>query len=92
VPARARIETPGVPSQAAPARSDQDITVAVVTEIVRISGAFPTRELKITTTQGRVTLSGRVRTENQKRQLGDAAARVVGLENVDNQLNNPPNR
>ena len=91
VPARARIETPGVPSQAAPARSDQEITVAVVTEIVRISGAFPTRELKITTTQGRVTLSGRVRTENQKRQLGDAAARVVGLENVDNQLNNPPN-
>ena len=85
-PARTRIETPGAPSQAPPARTDQEITTAIVTEIVRNDHAFPTREFKITTTQGRVTLTGRVRNENQKQQLGAAAARVVGAENVDNQL------
>jgi sporulation protein YlmC with PRC-barrel domain len=90
-PARARVETPGAPAQALSAQSDQEITQAVVTEIVRISGAFPTRDLKITTTQGRVTLSGRVRSEKQKEQIGAAAARVVGAEKVDNQLNKPQN-
>jgi hypothetical protein len=91
-PARARIETPGAPSQAPPARTDQQITAAIATEIVRNTGAFPTRDLKIITTKGHVTLTGRVRTESQKQQLGAAAARVVGVENVDNQLNPPPNQ
>ena len=60
--------------------------MAVVTEITRIDSAFPTREFKITTTNGRVTLTGRVKSEKQKQQLGAAAARVVGAENVINQL------
>lgn len=85
-PVRARSETPGAPAQAPPARSDQEITVAIATEIVRNNSAFPTRKVKITTTKGHVTLTGRVRNENQKQQLGAAAARVVGAENVDNQL------
>ena len=68
------------------ARSDQEITMAVVTEITRIDSAFPTRELKITTANSRVTLTGRVKSEKQKQQLGAAAARVVGAENVINQL------
>jgi osmotically-inducible protein OsmY len=89
---RALIETPGAPSQAPPARTDQQITAAIATEIVRINNAFPTRDFKITTTKGHVTLTGRVRTESQKQQLGAAAARVVGAENVDNQLNPPPNQ
>lgn len=91
-PVRALIETPGAPSQAPPARTDQQITAAIATEIVRINNAFPTRDFKITTTKGHVTLTGRVRTESQKQQLGAAAARVVGAENVDNQLNPPPNQ
>lgn len=91
-PVRARIETPGAPSQVQPARSDQEITQAVVIEIVRIDNAFPTRDLKITTTQGRVTLTGRVKSEKQKLQLGTAAAHVVGAENVDNQLATPASR
>ena len=40
-PVRARIETPGAPAQGSPARSDQEITQAVVTEIVRINARFP---------------------------------------------------
>ena len=91
-PVRALIETPGAPSQAPPARTDQQITAAIATEIVRNNNAFPTRDFKITTTQGHVTLTGRVSTESQKQQLGAAAARVVGAENVDNQLNPPPNQ
>jgi sporulation protein YlmC with PRC-barrel domain len=89
---RARIETPGAPADAPAARSDQEITAAIVTEFVRNSGAFPTRDFKIITTQGHVTLSGHVGSESKKQQLGAAAARVVGAENVDNQLNHPPGR
>ena len=85
-PVRARLETAGTPSQVTPARSDQEITQAVVTEIVRNNSAFPTRDLKITTSNGRVTLAGRVKNEKQKQQLAAAATRVVGAENVINQL------
>jgi sporulation protein YlmC with PRC-barrel domain len=80
------------PSRLRVGTSDQDITVAIVTEIVRNDRAFPTRDLKITTTQGRVTLTGRVKNEKQKQQLGDAAARVVGAENVNNQLATPASK
>jgi sporulation protein YlmC with PRC-barrel domain len=85
-PAVAPLVTLGTSSQIAPARSDQEITQSVVTEIVRNDNAFPTRELKITTSNGRVTLAGRVKNEKQKQQLATAAARVVGAENVINQL------
>lgn len=85
-PARASVAAAGVPPQTAPSQSDVEITMAVVTEIVRIDGAFPTRDLKIITSAGRVTLSGRVRTNRQKAELAAAAARVVGQENVVNQL------
>jgi osmotically-inducible protein OsmY len=63
-----------------------------VTEIIRIDGAFPTRELKITTIAGRVTLTGRVKNDSQKDQLTAAAARVVGEGNVVNQLGTESNR
>jgi sporulation protein YlmC with PRC-barrel domain len=85
-PVVAPLVTAGRSSQIAPARSDQEITQSVVTEIVRNNNAFPTRDLRITTSNGRVTLAGRVRNEKQKRQLATAAARVVGAENVINQL------
>ena len=91
-PVLARTETPGAPAQAPPARSDQEITVAIATEIVRNNNAFPTRNVKITTTEGHVTLTGRVRNESQKQQLGAAAARAVGAENVDNQLTTSASR
>jgi sporulation protein YlmC with PRC-barrel domain len=89
---RDRIEAPSAPLQIAPARSDQEITTAIVLEVVRNDHAFPTRDLKIITTQGHVTLTGHVKNEKQKQQLGDAAARVVGAENVDNQLTTPASR
>jgi osmotically-inducible protein OsmY len=69
-----------------PVKSDQETTQAVVMEIVRIDRAFPTRELKITSANGRVTLRGRVKNDKQTQQLAAAAARVVGPENVINQL------
>jgi hypothetical protein len=75
-----------VPSSTSKARRCSDRAkyslprAAVVAEIVRIRGAFPTREFKITATQGRATLTGQLRTEGQKQQLGAAAARVVGAE------------
>jgi sporulation protein YlmC with PRC-barrel domain len=85
-PARASVAAAGGPAQTAPAQSDAEITKAVVTEIVRIDAAFSTREMKINTSAGQVTLSGRVRTNKQKAQLAAAAARVVGEVNVINQL------
>ena len=80
---------PGVSAANAPAaliRSDEEITRAVVTEIVRNDSYFSIRDLKITTSNGRVTLASRVKNEKQRQQLVAAAARVVGAENVENRL------
>ena len=44
------------------------------------------RNVKIITNNGRVTLRGPVNTAEEKRLIGDTAARVAGAENVDNQL------
>jgi len=85
-PVRPRLESAPATSQVASARSDRETTQAVVTEIVRIDSAFPTRELKIAASNGRVTLSGRVKNGKQTQQLVAAAARVVGPVNVINQL------
>ncbi len=85
-PARANLASAAGPSQNAAALSDVEITKAVVTEIVRVYGMLPTRELKIVTTAGRVTLSGRLGSNKQKSQLAAVAARVVGEANVVNLL------
>jgi osmotically-inducible protein OsmY len=85
-PARASVAVGGGPPQTVRVLSDAEITKAVVTEIVRIEDLLPTRELRIITSDGRVTLTGRVKTKKQKAQLGAAAARAVGEVNVINQL------
>ena len=84
--ASASSEASAANSQPAPIRSDEEITQAVVTEIVRNDSYFSIRDLKITTSNGRVTLASRVKNEKQRQQLVAAAARVVGTENVENQL------
>ncbi len=44
------------------------------------------RNVKIITTDGRVTLRGPVDSAQEKRMIGEIADRVVRAENVDNQL------
>ena len=44
------------------------------------------RNVKIITANGRVTLRGPVKTEEEKRLIGEIAAKIAQPENVDNQL------
>ena len=70
-----------------PVRSDQEITRAVLTEIVRQARGFLTVKIAVTTLNGRVTLSGNVKSEGQRKQIVSAAEHVVGKANVENRLN-----
>ena len=79
IPAAA--ETAGVP-----ARSDQEITKAVLAEIVREARGYLRVNIGVTTLNGRVTLRGEVKNEGQRKQIVSAAERVVGKANVDNRL------
>ena len=88
----ARREAADVTAPTVPVRSDQEITRAVVSEIVRDNHAFSTHDLKITTSNGRVTLASHVKNEKQKQMLVAAAARVVGMANVDAQIETPSKR
>jgi sporulation protein YlmC with PRC-barrel domain len=81
VTARTPDRTPG-----ASGRSDQEITQAVLTEIVRRTSGFMSIQIAVTTVNGRVTLSGNVKNEKQIKQIVSAAERVVGPANVDNRL------
>ena len=44
------------------------------------------RNVKIVTTSGKVTLRGPVASDQEKQTISDLAAKVVGAQNVDNQL------
>jgi len=76
-------------AQNAPPPSDREITQAVVAEIVRNDRFYTMRDLKITTSNGRVTLASHRKSERQTQQLVAAASRVVGAAKVDNQLATP---
>ena len=74
-------------ASAGPVRSDPEITQAVLREIVRQASGFLTVKIGVTTLNGRVTLSGNVKSEGQRKLIVSAAERVVGKANVDNRLN-----
>jgi sporulation protein YlmC with PRC-barrel domain len=87
---RARVE-PALAVEKGPDRrpdaSDSEITQGILTAIVRDQvNHFPVRAIRVVTVNGHVTLSGRVENEGQKRKLDSFAAKLVGRENVDDQL------
>ena len=69
-----------------PARSDQEITQAVLAEIVHQARGFLSVKIGVTTVNGRVILSGNIKSDGQRRQIVSAAERVVGKANVENRL------
>lgn len=74
-------------SQSNPAApSDYQITRAILAEITHSAEGLLNTRLSVTTVHGHVTVAGLVKDSNQKRQILSAAQRVVGVENVDDQL------
>jgi hyperosmotically inducible periplasmic protein len=67
--------------------SDVNTTAAIRKEIVAgKTMSVNARNVKIITNAGRVTLRGPVNTAEEKQLIGEIAARIAGLANVDNQL------
>jgi hyperosmotically inducible periplasmic protein len=84
---RAREDRPPAPLDRRNPQADLDTTKQIRKEI--ISGrnlSANARNVRITTTDGRVTLHGPVNTAEEKRRLGEIADRVARPGNVDNQL------
>jgi len=69
-----------------PARPDREITQAILGEIARGADGFMRLNIVITTVQGKVTLTGRVKNEKQRKIVLGAAERIVGAENVEDRL------
>ena len=79
-------QTTPAATASAPARSDAEITKAVMMEILH-EGKFTLRgDVQISTRQGRVKLSGTARNEAEKKSVVEAARRVVGATFVDDML------
>jgi sporulation protein YlmC with PRC-barrel domain len=70
-------------------RSDDQITQAVIDEFIHRSSGFVHLEVSVTTHNGRVTLSGRVKDQKLKAELLTAAEHVVGAGNVEDQIDAP---
>jgi sporulation protein YlmC with PRC-barrel domain len=70
-------------------RSDDQITQAVIDEFIHRSSGFVHLEVSVTTHNGRVTLSGRVKDQKLKAELFTAAERVAGAGNVEDQIDAP---
>ena len=67
--------------------ADRDRTAQIRKEIVAGKGmSVNARNVKIITIDGQVTLRGPVNTEEEKRLIGEIAARIAQPENVNNQL------
>ena len=71
---------------AAPARSDRELTRAVLAEIVHESNGLEALNLMVTSVNGRVTIRGNVRNEKQAKLVIAAAERVAGAGNVEDQM------
>lgn len=68
-------------------QSDVDITARIRKEIVGMENlSVNAQNVKIITSDGRVTLRGPIKTAEEKRLIGQIAIRAAGIENVDNQL------
>lgn len=68
------------------APDDYQITRAILAEITHSAEGLLNTRLSVTTVHGRVTVVGVLKDSNQKRQILSAVQRVVGVENVDDQL------
>jgi hypothetical protein len=68
------------------AMDDYQITRAILAEITHSAEGLLNTRLSVTTVHGHVTVSGLLKDANQKRQILSAIQRVVGVENVDDQL------
>jgi len=67
--------------------ADVDTTRQIRKQIMAADGlSINAQNVKIITIDGRVTLRGPVKSEEEKRRIGEIAARVVTAANVDNQL------
>jgi sporulation protein YlmC with PRC-barrel domain len=68
-------------------KADVDTTAQIRKEIIAEKDmSVNARNVKIITNNGRVTLRGPVNTAEEKRLIGEIAARIARSENVDNQL------
>ncbi len=67
-------------------RSDHDLSKDVLTEIIRNNDAMVVMSIKVVSQNGRVILSGAVKSEAERANIAAAACRVVGTGNVDNRL------
>jgi sporulation protein YlmC with PRC-barrel domain len=70
-------------------KSDEQITQAVIDEFIHRSSGFVHLEVSVTTHNGRVTLTGRVKDQKLKAELFTAAERVAGAGNVEDQIDAP---
>lgn len=68
------------------ARSDSAINQAIMTELVRQVRGLATIRVVVTTLHGRVTVTGRVKNEDQRRFVLEAAERIAGAGNVEDHL------
>ncbi|HWX23007.1 MAG TPA: BON domain-containing protein [Candidatus Binatia bacterium] len=79
------VSSPGS-SPSPPGPSDEQITQAILAEIVRGGGDSGRLSIVVTTMKGHVTLRGTVKNEKQKKQVTEAAERVAGAANVEDRL------
>ena len=85
-PVRAKVDD--LPPNKAAGKSDAEITRMILTAMVQsdMRTAFDHKNIKITTVNGHVVLSGRVKNEKHKSMINEAAAGVVGPAYVENQI------
>jgi hypothetical protein len=84
----ARTENSSPTPVLAQGKSDAEVTQVIVSAIMRdnLDDALAVKNLRVTTVNGRVVLSGKVKNAGQKQQILAAAETVVGAANLDNQL------
>jgi sporulation protein YlmC with PRC-barrel domain len=83
---RAKVDE--LPPSKAAGKNDADINRMVLTALIQedMENVFKRKSVKISTLNGHVTLTGKVKSQKQKDALGAAAESVVGPGYVDNQL------
>ena len=70
--------------------ADIEITAGIRSKVVDTEMSVAAQNVKIITQDGKVTLRGPVRTEQEKQTVEDIAKGVAGSENVDSQLEVDP--
>jgi osmotically-inducible protein OsmY len=71
-------------------KKDIDITANIRKRVVDTKMSVNAQNVKIITQDGKVTLRGPVKSEDEKTQIGKMANEVAGAGNVDNQLEVQP--